>query len=145
MKSRQGVVLKNPTMAQRKAIVAIAQSEDIYHNEVSLLDESFEWVWFTYVSERLTGCLPIPHSKDKYVSFKKFVEYMYQEEAEEVMPLAIWKCTKELKMETGQVLFKEGRVYEEDKNIHVRFALIDEQGDFQVVGKKWRKHFFQVK
>ncbi len=142
MKSRQGVVLKNPTMAQRKAIVAIAQSEDIYHNEVSLLDESFEWVWFTYVSERLTGCLPIPHSKDKYVSFKKFVEYMYQEEAEEVIPIAIWKCTKEL-INSGKVSFKKGGFYEQDKDPRA-FQLINEQGLSHWIGD-WKQHFYQVK
>ena len=142
MESRKGVVLKNPTMAQRKAIVAIANSEGIEHGD-NILNESYPWIWFSNWSEKISGCKAMPMDIDKYVSFEKFVEYMYQDE--EVIPIAIWKCTKELKTEIGQVSFKEGRVYEEDKNIHVKFALIDEQGDFQVVGKKWRKHFYQVK
>jgi len=81
MESRKGVVLKNPTMAQRKAIVAIAQSEDlaVHRDGQSILDEYFPWVWFGFYSGELSGCLSKSSSTDKYVSFEKFVEHMYQE------------------------------------------------------------------
>ena len=144
MESRKGVVLKNPTMAQRKAIVAIAQSKDlaVHRDGQSILDEDFPWVWFGFYSGELSGCLSKLSSTDKYVLFEKFVEYMYQEEDEEVMPIAIWKCTKEL-INSGKVSFKKGGFYEQDKDPRA-FQLINEQGLSHWIGD-WKEHFYQVK
>ena len=139
MESRKGVVLKNPTMAQRKAIVAIANSEGIEHGD-NILNESYPWIWFSNWSEKISGCKAMPMDIDKYVSFEKFVEYMYQEE--EVIPLAIWKCTKDL-MNSCKVSFKKGGFYEQDKDPRA-FQLINEQGLSHWIGD-WKQHFYQVK
>ena len=146
MKSRRGVTVKNPTMEQRKAIVAIMNSQDanVCCNISDVLNEQYPWVWFSE-DDIITVCNTLECGGKKYVSFKKFVKYMCQEEAEQVIPESIWKCTKELKMDVvGDVAFKDGGLYAQISNIY-SLLLIDELGVIHDVGGGWEQHFYQVK
>jgi len=148
MDSKNGVTLKNPTMAQRRAIVAIAKSESIKTNgdASTILDESYPWVWFSSLNGELSKCRELPQNGDKYVSFKKFIEYMYQPEEKPMpMPLGIWKCTKDRVMDAGDVAFKKGRVYEQIGWEGSLLLLSNEKGERHTITEPWAVHFQQVK
>jgi len=145
MESRKGVTLKNPTMAQRRAIVAIAKSEGIkvYRSDEDFLNENYPWVWFSSCGDNLASREVGETGGDKYVSFKKFIEWMYQPE-ENAAQNYLWHCTKKRKMCGGGVVFKKGKVYAQIISESC-FLLIDEEGESHQICDAWKKHFYQLR
>jgi len=83
--NRNGVTLKDPTMAQRKAISAIAKAEGIYmRGDGRLLQASLPWIWFAHSDGRLSGCQAIKLGTEKFVLFDEFIKHMYEPKEEEV-------------------------------------------------------------
>jgi len=168
----KGVVLKNPTMAQRRAISTIAAAEGIdMHLTKSVLDENLPWVCFTWIDGvlRVPKILEFDDRKGVEVSFEGFIECMYV--AEQVQPAeekvswgtlealaalrrsltkgevienGVWLCIKKIKAPNGEVSFKKGEVYEELRGIHWKLVLMDEQRLRRVIDVGYLKHFTRV-